>query len=65
MRGGARISEGQLQSAKASACQGELTEQALLVRAVDGEGKVLVDEAMTTMQNAFWNCGFPETAGSP
>lgn len=36
------------------ACQGEFAQQAFSVKAVDEDGNILVDEAMTTLQNGFF-----------
>lgn len=46
------------------ACQGEFAQQAFSVKVVDEDGNILVDEAMTTLQNGFLNSGFREIAGS-
>jgi len=42
-----------------SSCQAELVQQTFLVRAVDQEGNVLVDQPMTTLQNGFFELWLP------
>lgn len=42
-----------------SSCQGELVQQTFSVKAVDEDGNVLVDEAMTTLQNGFFELWLP------
>lgn len=42
-----------------SSCQGELTRQIFSVKAIDEKGNVLVDEAMTTLQNGFFELWLP------
>ncbi len=42
-----------------SSCQTELVQQTFLVRAVDQEGNVLVDQPMTTLQNGFFELWLP------
>jgi hypothetical protein len=42
-----------------SSCQGELAEKEFYVRAVDQDGKVLVDETITTLRNGFFELWLP------
>ncbi len=42
-----------------SSCQGELAEKEFYVRAVDQDGKVLVDEKITTLRNGFFELWLP------
>jgi len=42
-----------------SSCQGELAEQTFSVKALDAAGNVLLDEAMTTLQNGFFELWLP------
>jgi len=42
-----------------SSCQAELAEKEFDVRAVDQDGKVLVDETITTLRNGFFELWLP------
>lgn len=42
-----------------SSCQAELIKETFLVRAVDREGHVLIDQSMTTLQNGFFELWLP------
>lgn len=42
-----------------SSCQGELAQQVFSVKAVGEDGNLLVDEAMTTLQNGFFELWLP------
>jgi hypothetical protein len=42
-----------------SSCQGELPEKAFYVKAVDQDGKVLVDETVVTLRNGFFELWLP------
>jgi hypothetical protein len=42
-----------------SSCKGELAENEFFVRAVDQDGRVLVDETITTLRNGFFELWLP------
>jgi len=42
-----------------SSCQGELAERKFKVKAVDEEGKILVDDTMSTLRNGFLELWLP------
>ena len=42
-----------------SSCQGELAQKAFEVKAVDQNGKVLVDETVATLRNGFFELWLP------
>jgi hypothetical protein len=42
-----------------SSCQGELAKKDFYVRAVDQDGKVLVDETIATLRNGFFELWLP------
>ena len=42
-----------------SSCQGELPEKEFYVKAVDQDGTVLVDEAIVTLRNGFFELWLP------
>ena len=42
-----------------SSCQGELAEKPFAVRAVDQDGKVLVDKTIASLRNGFFELWLP------
>ena len=42
-----------------SSCQGELANQRFDVRAIDQNGKILVDETISTLRNGFFELWLP------
>lgn len=42
-----------------SSCQGELTNQSFDVKAIDNNGKILIDETITTLRNGFFELWLP------
>jgi hypothetical protein len=42
-----------------SSCQGELPNRPFSVRAIDKNGKILVDETVTTLRNGFFEMWLP------
>ncbi len=45
-----------------SSCQGELPEKEFEVKAVDQDGKVLVDETVATLRNGFFELWLPRNS---
>jgi hypothetical protein len=42
-----------------SSCQGELAQKAFYVKGVDQDGKLLVNETITTLRNGFFELWLP------